>query len=103
MVTLALAILLTWTDTHATGATYHVYRAGGACSAKSVFERLTAVPVTSKRYEDATGATGVGSFCYRVTALVADVESDPSAAVSITLKPAAPTGLKAEQVPATLW
>jgi hypothetical protein len=96
---LALAILLTWTDPNPPGATYHVYRATGACSASSTFLRVTAVPIAARRMEDTTGPVGVGSFCYRVTAITNDIESEPSVPVTVTIRPAAPTALKAEPIP----
>lgn len=86
-------ILLTWTDTvNPASTTYMVYKAPGACSAASVFTKVTDLPSTAKSLTDNPGA---GTWCYQVTAVVGGVESEPSAPVTVTTKPAAPTGLKA--------
>lgn len=94
---LALAIVLTWADAiNPPGATYNVYRAPGACSESSRFERITPVPLAAKTHQDEPGA---GSWCYRVTALVGAIESAPSASVTALVQPAPPTGLTVAPAP----
>lgn len=96
---LAIAILLTWADaTNPPSATYHVHRAPGACSDFSTFARLTAAPIAAKSYPD---QTATGTVCYRVSAVVSGVESDPSAPITVVTKPTAPTGLVATPAPAS--
>lgn len=90
-------VLLIWLDAiNPPSATYHVYRAPGACSDASRFERVTTDPVTAKTHRDTPGP---GNWCYRVTALVGGVESAPSTAVTMLAQPAAPTGLAATPAP----
>jgi len=92
---LALAILLTWSDATNPAARvgYHVERAAGACSDFSKFERLTTNPLPARQYSDSPPP---GSWCYHVIAVVDGVESEPSAAITVTTKPAAPTALTAK-------
>jgi hypothetical protein len=90
---LAVAILLTWLDAiNPPGANYQVYRAPGACSDASKFERVNTAPLAVRTYQDAPTP---GNWCYRVTALVGGIESAPSAPVTVLVQPAAPTGLTA--------
>lgn len=91
---LALAILLTWADSGNPAAKvgYHVERAAGACSDFSKFERVTPGPLPARQYSDSPSP---GSWCYRVVAVVDGAESDPSKAITVITKPAAPTGLTA--------
>ena len=94
---LAVAILLTWADAiNPPGATYNVYRAPGACSESSRFEKLTPVPLAAKTHQDAPGP---GNWCYRVTAFVGAIESAPSSPVTALVQPAAPTGLTVAPAP----
>jgi hypothetical protein len=95
---LLATVLLVWLDAiNPPATTYHVYRAPGACSDSSRFERVNAAPLAVRTYQDTPTP---GTWCYRVTALVAGVESVPSAPVAILVQPAAPTGLTATPSPA---
>jgi hypothetical protein len=96
--TIAVAIILVWLDAiNPPGANYQVYRAPGACSDASRFERVTTAPLAVRTYQDTSTP---GTWCYRVTALVAGVESAPSAPVTVLVQPAPPTGLTAASAPA---
>lgn len=65
--------ILTWQDNvNPTGTTYNVYRGSGStCSSPS----LLAANVPNMTYTDTTITTGV-SYCYKVTAVVNQVESN---------------------------
>ena len=86
-------ITLTWQHPDP-AATYTVYRAPGACSAASIFGKIGAPAARS--FVD---APPTGQHCYRVTATVAGLESAPSASISYTAPPPAPTDLKIAGVP----
>jgi len=105
---LALAILLTWTDTtNPPATTYYVYRAPGGCGDGTPFEKMTKAPQATKSFRDDPPA---GTYCYQVTAIVDGVESDPSPKISVQ-KPVPPTSLKVSPVrgavppamPAAFW
>ncbi len=70
-------VTLNWTDTlNPAGTTWNVYRAPSACTASSVFVKLTATALTVKTYTDSTVVSG--SYCFQVTAVLNGVESVPS-------------------------
>ena len=94
---LLATVLLVWLDAiNPPGANYQVYRAPGACSDASRFERVNAAPLAVRTYQDTPTP---GTWCYRVTALVVGIESAPSAPVTVLVQPAAPTGLTATPAP----
>jgi hypothetical protein len=73
---------------------YNVYRLAGACPASGTagFTKLTASPITTTAYSDAS--VGLGSFCYYVTATLNGAESVPSNTAPAVVLPGAPTLLK---------
>lgn len=93
------SVALTWSDSDSavSGIGYNVYRAPGTCSASSVFSKLTATPITSLSYTDATVSLG-NSYCYQVTATLAGGESAPSNSITATVNLPSPPLLSAPQV-----
>jgi hypothetical protein len=62
--------------------TYNVYRAS-SCS--GTFTKINSAPVTATTYLD--NQPPPGSYCYRVTAVLNGVESNPSNAATATILP----------------
>jgi|SRR5882724_2627826 len=65
------SVSLTWSDSDSSNPAiaYNVYRAPGACSAGSVFAKITLTPVSTLSYVDLAVILG-NSYCYVVTAVL---------------------------------
>jgi hypothetical protein len=84
-------VALTWTAS-IDGGVVSVYRATGACSPSSIFTKVTS-GVTGLTYTDT--ALTPGTYCYQVTTVVNNAESNPSNQVTAVILPAPPTTLGA--------
>lgn len=86
-------VALAWQDAVNPPATqYNVYKAASACTGTPTFAKLNAAPVATKSYNDS--GVGPGTYCYRVTAVLAGFpESAPSATVDASVGLASPSGL----------
>ncbi len=83
------SVTLNWVDANnPVGTTYNVYKATGLCSGTPVFSQLV-TGVAAKTYNDATVAPG--SYCYKVTAVVASLEGGPSNTINPAVLPFAVT------------
>ena len=95
----AKGIVLKW-DAPSTAKMFNVYRIGASEAPNELAPPINAAPVTSATYTD---APPYGAYTYRVTAVAATgpprIESDPSAAATVTFKdlmpPPAPASLTA--------
>jgi len=83
------SVKLTWTASSDAAAnpslTYNVYRAP---SCAGHFSIVNSAPVTQNSYVD-TGAAAGAAYCYRVTAVLAGLESAPSNQVVAAVPPPA--------------
>lgn len=89
-------VQLSWTPSATPGnVTTNVYRAAGECTAAGLtWTKITAAPVSGATYTDS--AVTAGHHCYRVTAVLAGIESVPSGAAGVAIPPAPHTGFAAE-------
>lgn len=89
-------VTLTWADTaNPTQTLYNAYRLPAACgttpSGATQWVKLNPSPLNAKTYEDNT--VSIGTFCYRVTAVLNNIESEPSNTAGATVGPFSPAGL----------
>lgn len=89
----AHTVKLTITDTvNPTGTRYNIYRANAACSTSPTLTLLTATPISTLTYTDAS--VTAGSYCYAATAvgpLGDESAKSPTAIASIPTPPNAIT------------
>lgn len=84
-------VVLMWEDTlNPAGTTYAVYRADGPCSATPPFVKIA--DATPKTFTD-TGVTTGNRYCYVVTALLGEMESEYSNTAQANVKPHPPNKL----------
>lgn len=79
------SVALSWTASTTSGATYNVYRLTGACPAAlslAAFTKLTSTPITALSYTDSAVTAGT-TYCYAVTALVGQQESQANGALQV--------------------
>lgn len=89
-------VTLAWEDTaNPAGTVYNAYRLPAACGTPeggaTTWVKLNATPVNVKTYQD--NAVGIGTYCYRVTAVLNGLESEPSNTAGATVGPFAPGAL----------